>query len=251
MTSAELVSEKEKHRYGIINYMFECAAKLRLSISTTASAAVIYHRCSCYLEDSQFDQYTLAITSLSLASKYEEEHVKIRDLINVTYRTLHPTRDRLKISEEYHRLRNTLVECELFLIRILGFHFQFNHPNKYLLHYLDTLSHWISQTPQTPTKARENLIDVAMSILQDTYYDYTLIRDFQAQHIAIAIIYLLIRVYSLEIPTIKTDDDHIQWMKIFSSSMTNEILLQIVNRINFIYQHVQQTLEEKIHIHLE
>ncbi len=81
------------------------AARLRLSIMTTASAAVIYHKCSSYLEKSDFDQYvsrldswknrvfgffnkTLAATSLSLASKYEEQHVKIRDLINVTYRSV-------------------------------------------------------------------------------------------------------------------------------------------------------------------
>ena len=131
-----------------------------------------------------------------------------------SFRTLHPDRARLKISDEYHRLRNSLVQCELFCVRILGFHFQFNHPNKYLLHYLDTLSQWMSQTPQTPTKCQHNFIDVALSILQDTYYDYTLIRDYQPQHIAITIIYLLIRTYSLEIPSITNDDDHSQWMKV-------------------------------------
>ncbi|CAF3984542.1 unnamed protein product, partial [Rotaria magnacalcarata] len=173
MTSLSTITEDEKNRYVIISYMFECAAKLRLSILTTASAAVIYHKCSCYLEKSDFDQYTLAATALSLASKYEEEQIKIRDLINVTYRTLHPNQPYLRISQEYYRLRNTLVDCELFLIRILGFHFQFNHPNKYLLHYFDTLSKWMTITPSTPIKNNINIIDIAMSILQDTYYDFT------------------------------------------------------------------------------
>ncbi|CAF1369134.1 unnamed protein product [Rotaria sordida] len=54
--------------------------------------------------------------------------------------TLHPDRPHLCISNQYHRLRNTLVISKLFLIPILAFHFQFNHPNKYLLYYLDTLS---------------------------------------------------------------------------------------------------------------
>lgn len=36
---------------------FYLAAKLRLSIVTTASAAVIYHKCSCYLDKTDFDQY--------------------------------------------------------------------------------------------------------------------------------------------------------------------------------------------------
>ena len=76
MTSESTITDVEKKRYNIISYMFECgntrmntrchassglslslAAKLRLSILTTASAAVIYHRCSCFLEKSDFDQY--------------------------------------------------------------------------------------------------------------------------------------------------------------------------------------------------
>jgi len=76
MTSLSTITEDEKNRYVIISYMFECgkyfrkilfikyfwylfylAAKLRLSILTTASAAVIYHKCSCYLEKTDFDQY--------------------------------------------------------------------------------------------------------------------------------------------------------------------------------------------------
>lgn len=38
-------------------FRFYLAAKLRLSIVTTASAAVIYHKCSVYLEKTEFDQY--------------------------------------------------------------------------------------------------------------------------------------------------------------------------------------------------
>ncbi|CAF0886097.1 unnamed protein product [Adineta steineri] len=243
MTSLSTITDDEKKRYVIISYMFECAAKLRLSIVTTASAAVIYHKCSSYLEKTDFDQYTLAATALSLASKYEEEHVKIRDLINVTYRTLYPDRPYLRISNEYYRLRNTLVDCELFLIRILGFHFQFNHPNKYLLHYLDTLTKWMMITPSTPIKNNINLIDIAMSILQDTYYDFTLIKDYSPQHIAIVIIYLLIKTYNLEIPGVTNDDEHINWMKVFSSSMTNDILIEIITRINTVYKYVERTLE--------
>lgn len=130
------------------------------------------------------------------------------------FRTLHPDRPALRISAEYHRLRNTLVDCELFLIRLLGFRFQFNHPNKYLLHYLDTLSRWMTITPSTPIKSSVNLIDVAMSILQDTYYDFTLIKDFAPQHVAIAIIYLLIKTYSLDIPGVNNEDEHLSWMKV-------------------------------------
>jgi len=84
-----------------------------------------------------------------------------------------------------------------------------------------------------------------MSILQDTYFDMTLIKNFAPQHIAIAIIYLLIQIYKLEIPEIKNENEHLQWMKIFSSSMTDEILVNILTRINTIYKHIDKTLDQQ------
>lgn len=69
-------------------------------------------------------------------------------------------------------------------------------------------------TPTTPMKNNVNLIDIAMSILQDTYYDFILIQNFAPQHIALAIIYLLIKTYTLDIPSITNDEEHIHWMKV-------------------------------------
>lgn len=68
-----------------------------------------------------------------------------------------------------------------------------------------------------PNKYQINLIDIAMSILQDTYYDFTLIKDFAPQHIAITIIYLIIKTYALDIPGINNDDEHINWMKVMEN----------------------------------
>ena len=76
---------------------------------------------------------------------------------------------------------------------------------------MDTLSKWMTITP---IKNNINLIDIAMSILQDTYYDFTLIKDFSPQHIAIAIIYLLIKTYTLDIPSVTNEEEHINWMKV-------------------------------------
>jgi hypothetical protein len=51
---------------------YSLAAKLRLSIVTTASAAVIYHKCSLYLEKTDFDQYVSStiISSNNFASYF-------------------------------------------------------------------------------------------------------------------------------------------------------------------------------------
>lgn len=54
-----MVNTKE-FRFAKASFAF-LAAKLRLSIVTTASAAVIYHKCSVYLEKTEFDQYVSSL----------------------------------------------------------------------------------------------------------------------------------------------------------------------------------------------
>ena len=68
--------------------------------------------------------------SIYLASKVEEDDVKLRDIINVCYRGLHPDLMPLEISEKYWSLRNSIVQTELLIARVLSFEFDFEHPHK-------------------------------------------------------------------------------------------------------------------------
>ncbi|CAE1263835.1 unnamed protein product [Acanthosepion pharaonis] len=89
-----------------------------------------------------FDTYLIAATSLYLAGKVEEEHRKIRDIVNVCYRTLHKSKSPLDIGETFYGLRDAVANCELYILRVLRFKVAFDHPHKYLLHYLKALHDW-------------------------------------------------------------------------------------------------------------
>ena len=45
-------------------------------------------------------------------------------------RTLHTDQPGLEIGEKYWAMRDSVVQCELFVMRILKFHVKFDHPHK-------------------------------------------------------------------------------------------------------------------------
>jgi len=73
----------------------------------------------------------LGTTCLYLASKVEEFPHKLRDVINVCHRSLHKDAF-LDVGTEYWELRDSLVSCELFMLRVLGFKVATDNPHKVL-----------------------------------------------------------------------------------------------------------------------
>ena len=92
---------------------------------------------------------TLALATLSLASKSTESPRRLREILLPAHRLLHPSSAAqhnasdpltgpLKIpSEAYDILRATLVQAELILLRVLGFELRLPTPMEYLSRYLE------------------------------------------------------------------------------------------------------------------
>lgn len=134
--------------------------------------------------------------SIYLACKVEEEEtIKLRDIINVCYRDLHPDLEPLEISEKYWSLRNSIVQTELFISRVLSFEFDFEHPHKFLLQYLDSLCQWIPLNIKSPNP----LIETSWHMLKDLLHSDIFLR-YRPQDIAISIIYLVTTCYGIQIP---------------------------------------------------
>ncbi len=76
----------------------------------------------------------IVASSIYLGCKIEEEHVKLRDIVNVCYNTLHVNKPPLELDETYIKLRNSVITCEFLLARVLGFNFKFNQPHKVMLY---------------------------------------------------------------------------------------------------------------------
>ena len=115
--------------------------------------------------------------------------------MNVCYRTLHPKEAPLEICDKYLLLRNSITQCELLLVRVLEFKFNFDHPHKYLLNYLESLRHWIP----LDLRSRLPVSETCWHILRDILHSNILLKH-RPQEIAIAIIYLVFMCYGINVP---------------------------------------------------
>ncbi|XP_076357183.1 cyclin-Q-like isoform X3 [Tachypleus tridentatus] len=113
-----------------VRYIFESGIKLEAKPQVVAMAATLYHRFfeECNPED--YDHYLIAATCLYLAGKVEENHLKIRDIVNVFHKAVHPQLEPLDLADEYWLLRDSIVQCELLLLRVMKFQVSVDHPHR-------------------------------------------------------------------------------------------------------------------------
>ncbi|XP_050441345.1 cyclin-Q [Adelges cooleyi] len=186
-----------KSNYFAIRYIFECGIKLGLRHMTICSAAVYFHKFYKHAEKSAYDNYSIASSTLYLASKVHDETTKLRDLINVCYHTLHRNAPPLPLAEDYWNFRDTIVHAEMLIMRLLQFDTTFDHPHNYFLHYVQTLR------PIFYSKHGKDVIIFkrAYNFLHDFYHNSNLLL-YKPQHIAIACLELAIKVYGIPSPII-------------------------------------------------
>ncbi|KAF8567393.1 hypothetical protein P879_05783 [Paragonimus westermani] len=199
----------------------------------------------------EIDPYTIAMASISLGGKVQEEHQRLRDVIVAFYRSLHKNRrPPLEVGDDYDRLRESLVQTELFLMRLLAFHVRRPPlPHSYLVHYLHSLLHWVGKGIAQPsggelsavgsntsvnaaTIALARLPGLAWSILTDSYHS-PICLDFSPEHIAAAILHLALRIAGVEIPGNRHSE--MAWWQAISDTLSREIVEQIQLRVMDIY----------------
>ncbi|CAH1784858.1 unnamed protein product [Owenia fusiformis] len=188
-------NEVEKQHFQHIRFMFEASIKLNVSPIPLATACTLYHKFFHHCDITDYDPHMVATTSLYLAGKIEEEHLKLRDVINVCYRTLNKDEPPLEIGETYWTLRDGVVNFELFMMRVLKFQVKFIHPHKYVLHYYKSLSDWLH--PQTVNHVP--ILTTAWALLRDSYHS-DIILHHKAQHVAIAVLYLAFQCHGVDVP---------------------------------------------------
>lgn len=152
--------------------LFEAGTKLGAKSETVASAVIYFHKFRREMgqECHSYDPFLIAATCIYLAGKAEEDHIKIRDIINVFYAMLHSDSEPLHNDSTYWALRDSIVQCELLLLRILRFKVANEHPHRYLLHYLKSLVEWIGDE-----KKGQLLSETCWALLNDFYLDHRLV----------------------------------------------------------------------------
>ncbi|ELU01428.1 hypothetical protein CAPTEDRAFT_126849, partial [Capitella teleta] len=169
--------------------------KLHAKPITLACACHIYHTIYTLCTTEQYDPYLVATTSLYLAGKVEEDHLRLRDVINVCYSTLHPDRPPLDIGKTYWSLRETVVHCELFIMRLLQFKVSFDHPHRHLLHFIKSVQDLL--TPQVV--ARSPIATTAWALLRDSYHGNICLHH-SPEHLAVCCLYLALEMLGVEVP---------------------------------------------------
>ncbi|XP_019633951.1 PREDICTED: cyclin-related protein FAM58A-like isoform X2 [Branchiostoma belcheri] len=220
--------DDELVHFRIVRFMMESGIKLRMTSVPMATAAIIYHRffSHCRLQD--YDPYLIGMTAISLASKVEEEHLKIRDVINVCYRTRHQDKPPLESQTELSDLRQAMASCELLIMRTLGFNVTKELPHKYLLHYLKSLADWMDRSVWERTPIR----DTAWAMLRDLYHGKVCLWH-KAQHLAVAVLYFSLLCYGIEVPL--NNQAETKWWKVFSEDITEEQIKNIIEQIMDVY----------------
>jgi cyclin-Q len=91
--------------------------------STYAYAASIFHRVIKNLAKSDYDKFSIATGAIYLASKVNEDPIRLKDAINVSQVTLDKdgAMNQLGNDNWFHSIRDSVVQCELFIMRILHF----------------------------------------------------------------------------------------------------------------------------------
>lgn len=116
--------------FRVTRFIMEAGVKLGMQSIPIATACTIYHKFFCEINLDAYDPYLVAMSSLYLAGKVEEQHLRTRDIINVSNRYFHPGSEPLELDSRFWALRDSIVQCELLVLRVLRFQVSFQHPHK-------------------------------------------------------------------------------------------------------------------------
>ena len=246
-----------KYLHKLISRCF-LGTKLKANVVVSALAAQIYHRFYEAASEINYDPFVIinfltlfscliyndfvvtqfqlvAATSLYIASKQQDEPIKIRDLINVVHRTLNRDSEVLDLNEEYWSYRDSIVQAELLAMRMISFKstrpdthlvaekhsmfFFFSADNnhkfipfhiQYLLNYLKTLESWIP--PSVWEKVP--LTKFCWTVLNDFHHCKAIIH-YEPQLLALSVIFFGLQVYGVTVPC-TTEHDQFTWHEVCS-----------------------------------
>ena len=173
----------------------------------------------------------MACSCIYVAGKEENDHLRLRDLINVALRTLKKINEPLDLDHEYYATREAIVQAELFLLRMINFETHLEHPHKYLLHYLKSMKEWFS--PDVWDKYP--IAQTSWSILQDFHHDPNVLK-LDKSLMSLACLKLTIQSYGISVPY----DDQKQWPLVSPEIQKIICLLVLKNKIYISFEGLEQ-----------
>lgn len=219
-------------------FLLECGNKLNAKVMTVATALSTFHKfCRAASTNiTEYDPYLMGSACLYLAGKIEDnDHLRLRDIINVVWTTLHPEQEPLPLDSEYYNMRDAIVQAELHILRMIGFQPRHKHPHRYLLQYLKTLRDWMPET----TWEKFPLAKTSWSVLQDAYHDQNVVLDSDPSELSLACIQLALQSFGLQVPLTNEGSTRQgeSWMRILNSECSKDKIWDVMTRLMDLYNH--------------
>lgn len=85
-TCIPILCQKQQLSEGVCVSTYISGVKLAMRSVPVATACVLYHRFFQQVSLQAYEPYLVAMSCLYLAGKIEEQHIRTRDIINVSHR---------------------------------------------------------------------------------------------------------------------------------------------------------------------
>lgn len=210
-------------------FIIECGIKLKASVLTVATAATYYHK---FYEDAsldEYDPYLIGCTCLYLASKVEDDDIKIRDIINVGINCIRRGEPPLSL-DPYFCMRDSLIQAELLLMRFLGFKMKVDLPHKYLLHYIQSIKDWLGNEVFDSVP----IIQLSWTVIQDVYHS-PIVLKYPPQVLSAAILNLVVQVHGIVVTSSEEVNAH-SWFTILHPDCTTKTVWEVTAKIVLMYK---------------
>ncbi|ODM99994.1 Cyclin-related protein FAM58A [Orchesella cincta] len=210
-------------------FIFECGLKLEATPIAVATAACLFHRFFKEVETKNYDVYQIGGTCLYLAGKVENQHLRIRDIINVCYTSIHRNTPPLELGEAYFAFRDAIFQAELLMMRILKFKIAREHPHKFLTHYLKSIEEWVGHE----ACYKNPLPRTSWAVLQDFHMDPA-VTEYPPEALAVAAIQIALQVYGAQVP-LCSEQGRNSWQMIVYPGVQPDIQSEIMLKMLRVY----------------
>lgn len=226
---------KSSGHFAGARFIIECGIKLKANVLTVATASTYYHKFFQFASLEDYDIYLIGCTCLYLASKVEDDDIKIRDIINVGVNCVRPDDPPLSL-DPYFTLRDSLIQAELLLMRVLGYKMKVDLPHRYLLHYIQSLKDWVGEK----TFNTLPIVEMSWTLVQEVYHS-PIVLKYSPQLLAAAILNLVNEIYGIVVPGCDELNNR-SWFTVLHSDCTTKAVWEVTTKIIEIYKE-EETLK--------
>ncbi|XP_035242727.1 cyclin-Q [Anguilla anguilla] len=223
-TESDCSADMNTH-FVVCRFIMETGVKLGMQSVPIATACSLYHRFFQSASLRVYEPFLVAMSAIYLAGKVEEQHLRTRDIINVSHKYFEVDSEPLELNSQFWELRDSVVQCELLILRQLNFQVSFQHPHKYLLHYLLSLKALLNRHAWSRTP----ICETAWALLRDSYHG-PLCVEHDPQHLAVAVLHLALQAYGVELP-----QGEAEWWQVFCEDITKSTIDTIISKLLELY----------------